>query len=182
MHLIPACRPCQRQYRLWHLLATGQGELLSRRTRRGRPQAHRLPTLFKEDRARPANKNNYSESFVGRRKGKRFFFLLLQEMLRWAWTLLGGQVPARTLAGNLENSILHTSWWSPLSIGCQGCQMAHWEGVCSASQQNILLPYICLVVREQVSLGGVALGNRETSQERQPRLTGLAKPWRLLWT
>lgn len=117
MHLIPACRPCQRQYRLWHLLATGQGELLSRRTRRGRPQAHRLPTLFKEDRARPANKNNYSESFVGRRKGKRFFFFFCRKCLGehgpcWVGKCLPGRwletwrIPYSTLPDEVPSALV----------------------------------------------------------------------------
>lgn len=110
MHLIPTCRPWQRQYRLWHLLATVQRELVSERTRKGRPQAHGLSPPVKRRQSQACqpekmNPNHYSESFVW--KGKEMFSLLLQEILRWSWTLLGGQAPSRSLARNPDNAILH---------------------------------------------------------------------------
>lgn len=115
MRLIPACMPCQRQHRVSHLLATGQKELVSRRTRRGRPQAHRMsaPVRRRQSQAcqpEEVNQNNDSKSFVWRTRVKRLIFLLLQEMLRWVQTLQGRQAPARSLAGNPDNSILHIFW------------------------------------------------------------------------
>lgn len=152
MHLIPTCRPWQRQYRLWHLLATVQRELVSERTRKGRPQAHGLSPPVKRRQSQACqpekmNPNHYSESFVWRGRGKRCFLFFCRKY----WGDHGPYWVGKRLPGHwLETQIMPystTSWWSPLSTDCQGCQLAHCESFCSATQQKTLISYISLVNR-----------------------------------
>lgn len=119
MHLILTCRPCQKQYKLWYSLAPKHGEMVYGRTRKG---VHRLMgrhLLSKEDRVKPASQRKWIQIIIqnhlsGREGWKNFF--LLQEMLRWAWTLLGRQVPTRSLARNQGSSMLHTPQWCCLGL------------------------------------------------------------------
>lgn len=179
----PNLQALSKAMQMWHYNRTG--ELLSGRIRKGRPQAHRLSAPVRTRHSPTASRREWTRIVVqshlfGGERGKHFFSFL-QEMFRWTWALPCGPAPVRSLARSLDNPIFRTSQQSPLGIRCQGCQMAHWESVYSATWRKTLLSCICLVVRDQVSMGGVTPGVIDTCQERQPQGNCLAKPRRLLW-
>lgn len=175
LHLIPTCRLYQRQCKLWHLLATGQVELVFGRSRRARPQAHRLSTPVRRRQGQACqpkemNQNNYSVICWEQKREEIVFFFCRKGLGKSGPCWAGKFLPDSWLETQIiSHSTLPDEVRSALAV-----RVVKWlveEASGSATQQKMLLSCICLVVREQVSPGGEALGVTGTSQVRQLRVT-----------